>query len=183
MRLKLKVRHYDLEMLGERSREISYGELAHLALYFLEPLPNNYGRKELKKAVSRAVERALSLADFRFRESFIEAKDFLQKILLKALLLKEAKPFFVEGVKYFNELEVHDSSGELHRLDRLVYTETGTVILEYKLGSRRKAHLEQAKLYQRIIHEILGVRPKTYLFYLEEPSLLDINSIKQLPLW
>jgi len=180
MRLRLKVRHYDLEMLGERSREISYGELAHLALYFLEPLPPGYGRKELKKYVFKAVDRALSLADPRFRESFAEARDFLGKTLVRALLLEEVRPFFRAGVKYFNELEVHDSSGDLHRLDRLVLLGDGPVILEYKLGSRRKAHWEQLKLYRQILADILGTTPRAYLFYLEEPALVRLEDFSSL---
>jgi len=183
MRLKLRVRHYDLEMLGERSREISYGELAHQALYFLEPLPPGYGRREVQKAVSKAVKRAISLADARLREEFTEAEGFLRKILVKALLLEEVRPFFVEGVKFYNELEVHDAAGELHRLDRLVFLNDEPVILEYKLGGRRRAHLDQVKEYQKILKEILGSEPKAYLFYLEEPTLVDIKHIKQKPLW
>ncbi len=182
MRPRLKVRHYDLELLGERSREISYGELAHQTLYFLEPLPPNYSLVLLKKALKRAIKRALALTDPRFHEEFAEAEGFLVKILARALSLKEVKPFFEGGVKVLCEHEIQDDYGELHRFDRLIFLPSGPVLLEYKLGGRRKAHWEQVKTYQKILASILGRPPKAYLFYLEEPALIDVESSVQRPL-
>ncbi len=182
MRLKIRVRSYDLEMLGERSREISYGELAHQALYFLEPLPPGYHLKELKPALKKAIDRALALADPRFREEFAQARDFLFRVLARALSLKEVKPFFAQGVKALCEQEFQDEAGQLHRLDRLVFLGDELVLLEYKLGGRRRAHWEQVGLYQKVLTEIFGKRPRSYLFYLEEPALVDVDRVHQRPL-
>ncbi|AEH44493.1 hypothetical protein Thein_0612 [Thermodesulfatator indicus DSM 15286] len=182
MRLNLRVRRYDLELLGERSREISYGEIAHQALYFLPSLPKGYQRKEVSSFVKKALKRALALFDPRFREDFSETEKQLGKILTKALLLEEVKPYFEEGVEVFKEIEVQDKTGMLHRIDRLVITREGPVVIEYKLGGRRRAHKEQVNLYQKILTHIFGQRPKGFLFYLEEPSFLDVDSLKQKPL-
>ncbi|OAG28501.1 PD-(D/E)XK nuclease family protein [Thermodesulfatator autotrophicus] len=179
MRLNLRVRRYDLELLGERSREISYGKIAHQALYFLPPLPRDYQRKELSQAVKLALKRALALFDPRFREDFWETEKRLSKILTKALLLKEVRSYFEEGVEVFKEIEVHDQKGKLHRIDRLVITSHGPVVIEYKLGGRRRSHEKQVSLYQEILRSIFGKRPKGFLFYLEEPAFLDIDHLKQ----
>ena len=179
MRPKLRVRRYELEMLGERSPEINYGELAHQALYFLEPLPRGYQGKDLRKAVKGAVRRALALKDPRFWEDLSRAEAYLVKVLVKALSLKEVRPFFEEGIKALREQEFQDASGETHRLDRLVFLPEGPVLLEYKLGAPRREHQEQVCLYQRVLGEILGNPPTAYLFYLDPPSLLEAGKIKQ----
>ncbi len=175
MRPRLRVRSYDLELLGERGQEISYGELAHQALYLLAPLPRGARRLTVTQLVEKAVRQALALSDPRFREDFDQVASFLTKILVRALLLPEVRPFFEKGVKAFRELEIQDESGELHRLDRLVITSQGPVILEFKLGTRRRSHWEQIRLYQRLVEEIFGLKPKAFLFYLEEPVLLEVG--------
>ncbi len=175
MRPKLRVRRYDLELLGERGREISYGELAHQALYLLPALPRGASRQTVVRLVEKAVRQALALSDPRFREDFNEVASFLTKVLVRALLLPEARPFFEEGIKAYREVEIQDSSGEFHRLDRLVFSPEGPVILEFKLGVRRRSHWEQVRLYQRLLEEIQGQKPKAFLFYLEEPVLLEVG--------
>ncbi len=182
MRLDLRVKSYDLELLGERAREIGYGEIAHKALYFLPLLPKGYKRAVLNKEVKKALKRALALTDPRFREDFAMVEEFLGKILVKALLLPEVRPFFEEGVKAYKEIELQDEKGELHRVDRLVLTEQGPVVIDYKLGARRKEHIAQVKRYQKLLSKIYGQKVRAYLFYLEEPILLDIEQIKQQPL-
>jgi len=172
---KLRVRHYDLELLGERGREMSYGELAHQALYLLEPLPPRAGKQTVSRLVERAVRRALALSDPRFRENFDEVAAFLTKILTRALLLPEVRPFFEEGVKALREVEIQDEKGDFHRVDRLVLTEEGPIVLEFKLGVRRQAHRDQVRLYQHLLEKIYGKRPRGFLLYLEEPVLLEVG--------
>lgn len=179
MKPKLRVRRYELEMLGERNPEINYGELAHQALYFLEPLPRGYQVGPLRKAVKRAVRQALALKDPRFREDLPRAEVYLTKVLVKALSLQAVRPFFEEGVRVLREQEFQDASGETHRLDRLVFLPEGPVLLEFKLGAPRREHQDQVCLYQRVLGEILGSPPAAYLFYLDPPSLLEAGKIRQ----
>ncbi|GEM_PF-2479407 len=185
MHLRLRVRPYDLSLLGERGEEIIKGELAHRSLYFLDPLPADKYYKFLKSHVTQAVERALSLAhthDPRLhRRETLRHK--LIDLLTRALALKEVRPFFIQEVSYEAELEVLDEKGHLHRLDRLVYTSQGPVLLEFKLGTRRRAHWEQVRSYSTLLTKVLGKRPKTYLFYLEEPSLIEVTRPCQVPLF
>ncbi len=183
MRLRLRVRHYDLSILGERSQEINRGELAHQALYFLDPLPAEITPQILHQKVIQAVDRALSLADPWQREKEDNLREELVSILVKALRLPEARVFFVQGLKALAEVEVLDEQGTMHRIDRLVYTPEGLVLLEFKLGGRRRAHWEQVRTYRRLITQALGESPRAYLFYLEEPSLVEVSKPCQLPLF
>ena len=183
MRLRLQVRNYDLELLGERGREISYGELAHQALYLLDPLPKGAGRQTINRLVNKAVKRALALSDPRFRENFSEVEIFLGKILSRALTLPEVRPYFEEGVEAYPELELQDENGELHRIDRLVMMPGGPVILEFKLGVRRRVHWDQVRLYQHLVEKIFGKAPRAYLLYLEEPLFLEVGKCTQMPLF
>ncbi len=183
MRACLRVKSYDLELLGERTREIKQGELVHKALYFLSPLPQKAGKAQVAKEVEVALYQAVALADPHLREDLLALVPHLKKILTEALSLPEVRPFFEEGLEVYQELEIQDENGELHRLDRLIMTEKGPVILEFKLGGRQKSHLEQMKLYQRLIQKIYNVNPRAYLLYLEEPALIEVGRPIQLSLF
>ncbi len=182
MRLRLKVRHYDLDILGERSREIHRGELAHQALYFLDPLPADITPPLLRKKVFQAIERALALTDPWAREEK-GLREELGRILIKALSLAQARKFFTVGLKAYAEVEVLDEQGAVHRIDRLVYAPEGPVVLEFKLGARRRAHWEQVRLYRSLVAQVLGQPPRAYLFYLEEPALIEVSKPSQMPLF
>ncbi len=183
MRTCLKVRPYDLELLGERTREIKQGELAHKALYLLPPLPKKASKAQVAKLVETALLQAVALADPHLKEDLSALVPYLKALLTEALSLPEVRPFFEEGLEVYQELEIQDENGELHRLDRLIMTEEGPVILEFKLGGRQKSHLEQVRLYQRLIQKIYNVNPRAYLLYLEEPNLIEVGRPIQLSLF
>jgi copper chaperone CopZ len=79
--------------------------------------------------------------------------------------------------------EILDEYEKLHRIDRLVFTEEELVILEFKLGGRQQAHREQVRRYRRLIQAAYGEDPRGFLFYLEEPALVEVSKPTQLSLF
>ena len=160
-----------MRALRERSIEKLRGEIAHLALSFIRT-PGNH---EIEDVVDHAVRAALALSRPSLPLASGRLRRGLASTLKTALELGEARPFFQKGLsKIYTELEVLDESGEAHRLDRLVITEKGPVILEYKTGARQEAHKAQVQEYCELVRPVFG-RTKGFLFYLDEPALVEVS--------
>lgn len=125
-------------------------------------------------------------------ENFLENIDALIDILNKHLhtnfLSSEIKPLIIDMIdhpeigkffkqryeKIFNEMEVIDKEGILHRIDRVVIDKDSVTVIEYKTGSQQQEHLSQIKLYMNLISDIFkDKRVEGYLYY------LDLREVKR----
>ncbi len=76
--------------------------------------------------------------------------------------------------KIFNEMEVIDKEGIIHRIDRVVIDKDSVTVIEYKTGSQQQEHLSQIKLYMNLISDIFkDKRVEGYLYY------LDLREVKR----
>ncbi|MBX6422102.1 PD-(D/E)XK nuclease family protein [Thermosulfurimonas sp. F29] len=177
MRLRIYQQKRALALLGERDEERQLGEMAHLALYFLEGFT---GRRE---EVEKAVDRALALYPEPLPRREILRKRLLE-ILVRALSHPGIARFFAPGTTDLREhtLVFPDPEGlsaEVHRPDRILFTPEGPVVLEYKLRPGGPdgvaAHEKQLRTYLAVIRRLEGRPPRGYLIYLDPPEVREVE--------
>ncbi len=175
MRPRIYQQKRALRLLGERDEERQLGEMAHLALYFLEAFTGSL--EELERAVDRAL--ALYAEPLPEREKYRER---LLEILVRAFERPEIAHFFAPGLSDLREqpfiLKGADREGpEVHRPDRVIFFPEGPVVLEYKLRlsgpESLETHRQQLRTYLRALSRILGSPPRGYLVYLSPPEIRE----------
>ncbi|WP_456432292.1 PD-(D/E)XK nuclease family protein [Thermosulfuriphilus sp.] len=170
MKLRLLLRQSPLEILNEDKSRIRWGELAHLALYFLVHFRGHLAE------IHQAVARALAYFPGGLAEDREQVAKDLKKILLKALSHYQVRRFFDPRYQAYVEYEIMTFRGnrpEVYRLDRLVFTEEGPVVLEFKLGEKDDRHRHQVRHYRALVSSLWGPA-KAYLLYLEGPDLEEV---------
>lgn len=146
----------------ERIRSARRGDLIHRALSLLEYFS---GREDVEQALFQAF--ALQGEDqgrWKFEEDFI-------KPLVRALSLPTVMPWFAQGIEHLREIEVVDTSGQLHRIDRVIITREAVAVIDYKVGYREKEHKNQVVLYTELVEAVLGRNVEGYLLYIDEPAV------------
>ncbi|HFC97031.1 MAG TPA: hypothetical protein ENJ40_01045 [Thermosulfurimonas dismutans] len=175
MRLRIYQQKRALALLGERDEERQLGEMAHLALYFLEDYDGTPGR--IEEAVSRAL--ALYTEPLPEREKF---RKRLLEVLTRALSHPEIARFFAPGIPDLREHPFvrHKGRGgepEVHRPDRVLLLPEGPVVLEYKLHRPEDPgeHERQVREYLSGLSLVLKQPVRGCLVYLEPPEVREVR--------
>jgi ATP-dependent exoDNAse (exonuclease V) beta subunit len=123
-------------------------------------------------------------------ETISQAEKYLKRIN-KALPLQEIEEiiyriindgdivkFFIprEHRRIFNEFDIADERGFLHRIDRLVVDKDKVTLIEYKTGNPAEEHIEQARLYLELISRVFeNVNSEGFLYYLDSGDIKWIS--------
>lgn len=87
----------------------------------------------------------------------IEEKEQIYEEIQKIVNDPKTAVYFEEGVKSINERELMISEGGSHknyRPDRLIETDEGLVILDFKTGERDEKHLKQIENYKNCLEKL-----------------------------
>ncbi|MGH2568353.1 MAG: 3'-5' exonuclease, partial [Bacteroidota bacterium] len=139
-------------------RETQRGELIHNILSELEFLDTD---------VERKVADALEKWKQSIRE---EVSEDITSTILEFLRVPEVFSYFTprSGRAVFNELEVVDRSGALHRIDRLVVDAQTVTVVDYKTGEESESYTTQVKDYMEIVRSLYPGKGITgYLLYVD----------------
>ena len=77
--------------------------------------------------------------------------------LLKVLRNERYAHYFDETLKVINEKEMmitENGSTETYRIDRLVETENGLVIIDFKTGAEREQYEKQVSAYREVLEKL-----------------------------
>ncbi len=173
MKINLNIVTHQLFFADEFARERRLGEFVHLALYFIDSFDGD------DQVIKEAVLRAFSLFPSHYLFYIKDSRETVYKLLFKALNYKEVKRFFRKDIRNYRELEILDSNGDSHRIDRLIIDKKENFILEYKLRGmkdkkKRKGHEDQVRLYMRLVEDTIGPA-RGFLFYLEDRVLFEVK--------
>lgn len=143
-------------------KEKTRGELIHRILSFVE-------------FVEEDIEGKIW---FLIRELGInfDAEQIKEKII-KTIKNSELAYYFVKKPerKIFNEFELCDESGLIHRVDRVVIDEDDITVIEYKTGARSEEHVSQVRLYMELISKIFkNKRTKGVIYYIDSDKTVWI---------
>ncbi|MEM8507430.1 MAG: UvrD-helicase domain-containing protein [Bacteroidota bacterium] len=80
----------------------------------------------------------------------------------------ELKKYYEPQVHSKNEVELLDTDGTLLRPDRIVFSETGITIIDYKTGKFATSHRKQLEKYAQVLQKMGYVVLNRILIYIEE---------------
>ena len=131
------------------------GVLAHKFLSRIERLPSNW-EKEIEELTSRLAEGEKEIAPLIKR--LLSEEEFQRWFLLS------------NNVRVFPELEIADSNGAIHRIDRLLVFERSAVLIEFKCGEERsEEHKKQVITYLKLLSEVFPDKNiEGWLIYVDE---------------
>jgi len=164
-KVRIRMHHISLVQDVDRVRSAHRGELIHLALSFLDHFSG-------VEDIERAVLQAFSLQGRDMGRWNIEG-DFVNP-LFRALSLREVRPWFEKGITNVREVEVVDSRGDLHRIDRVVIGKEVVEVIDFKVGRREEDHPAQVALYKGLVEGIFRRPVRGYLLYIDEPSVVAV---------
>jgi ATP-dependent exoDNAse (exonuclease V) beta subunit len=113
-----------------------FGDLFHLAMSFIGELSE---KDDMDIIVDKAYEKAVNMINYENKLVKIEIKKAIEKL----------KYYFFDLTSYWNEKEIIDKTGLLHRIDRLVEKDNKYFVIEYKTGNPNRQHINQVKNYKK----------------------------------
>lgn len=134
------------------------GEFIHRILAEIE----YFSEESLEK-----LESQIKMLNREFCSNFSVSE--IKELIIDVINHPDMKKFFSpEHEKIFNEFEVVDKEGIIHRIDRVVVDEDSVTVIDYKTGYPHEEHFLQLKLYMSIISEIFSNKTvKGCLYYID----------------
>ncbi len=149
-------------------------------------IPFNTILAEEKKYKGNLIHFALSLIktpdDIEPAVEKLEQKEWIdetEKMQMVELLNEfihhpQIKPFFESGQTVRTEAEYMDNKGELVRMDRIIFKENETILIDFKTGKPEKPDVEQILNYRFILETLQYPSVRPILIYLsEEPEVVE----------
>lgn len=141
-------------------REKSRGELIHKILSFID-----FVDESLDERINRIMEDlAVKLDSEEIKEKVIKT-------------IKNLSEYFVKKSErdVFNEFELCDESGLLHRIDRLVIDKETATVIDYKTGAYSEQYIPQIRLYMELVSKIFpDKKTKGIIYYIDSEEALWI---------
>jgi len=142
----------------EKNRE--WGNLVHLAMSKISQ------EEDVKPVLQELLE-----------EGVISSGQYTELADLMNVIMKdpEIKRFFGPAIDFRNEPEIITADGYLYRPDRVVMSQDGATIIDYKTGRQRDSHRDQLLTYVDLISEMKYEIEGAYLLYLNTiPEIVKV---------
>ena len=102
-------------------------------------------------------------------EEISRVKDHVNKVMSSAQIKQW------EDLPSLNERDLVDENGKLLRPDRVVLTEEGIDVIDYKTGQREKSHNKQVSTYMDLLQRIENIPVRGFLFYTDTLELVEVD--------
>jgi ATP-dependent helicase/nuclease subunit A len=162
LRIRRRAADYDTWLNSQSASAVGgrqWGQLMHRTLQLMSTIDARH----------TAVATVLS-------EGWLSPEDApeLTKVL-EALLASEAGSICFDPTWHARtEAELLDASGQLRRVDRVLFKDGIVRVIEFKTGTHRPEHHAQLKSYASLIGQIGHTQVEAYLIYLEPIALLSV---------
>ena len=136
-----------------RSESVKTGIFAH------EILAQLTSGKDLERVLSNYLLSGLINYD---------EKNSISERILGVLNNPEYAPYFAENLEIMNEKDVlisENGIANFYRPDRIVKSDKGLIIIDFKTGKQEEKHQKQVQNYQRILEKLNYVVAKTEIIY------------------
>ncbi|GAB6184433.1 UvrD-helicase domain-containing protein [Thermodesulfovibrio hydrogeniphilus] len=100
------------------------------------------------------------------------------ELLAKLFENEELFSFFLpkDNRKVFNEFEMADREGKIHRIDRLVIDEDTVTVIEYKTGKETPEHEKQIKEYMELVSSVYKTKTvRGMIYYIDSGEIKWLN--------
>lgn len=110
-------------------------------------------------------------------EGLINNEEYAHLILTinKIIALPQLEMHFQKGLLVKNEAEVISLTGEMFRPDRVVITEKNAVIIDYKTGDEKPAHMKQIIQYGELLGQMGYNVTEKLLVYIEDEKVVVVK--------
>ena len=115
---------------------------------------------EIARAVSGGL---LSEEDGRMAQEELQAR------------VKAHPEWFREGLSARNEHSLYAPDGSEYRPDRVVFTEDGVIVVDYKFGAEKPAYLRQVRRYIDIYRKMGYGNVSGAVWYVREDKVIDVD--------
>ncbi|HEX5002450.1 MAG TPA: UvrD-helicase domain-containing protein [Bacteroidia bacterium] len=155
--------------LGVNKRKIARDDPEHAdtayGLLFHDYMSKFVHTKE-PSAIAAAIQN-LNLPDATLRDRLIKEVHYV-------VSEGSDRNWFAESAEIFCEREMLTQDGKLLRPDRVVISETGVQVIDYKTGSEEPWHADQVKVYGSVLKEMGYPEPRLFLVY---PALRKVAEV------
>ncbi|MGY6649561.1 UvrD-helicase domain-containing protein [Wenyingzhuangia sp. IMCC45574] len=148
-------------------------------VFVVEEVKDEDSSKEFGNVIHKALEKVYIVVDIPVANSYIEQQGFelevenkAKRIVSNVINHQDLKMYYKEGVKAYNEYSVLSPSGEMIIIDRLVFFGNNVVILDYKTGVEKEAHVDQVSFYAKVLEGMGFVVLHKFLLYCNESTEL-----------
>ncbi|NOZ33706.1 MAG: UvrD-helicase domain-containing protein [Chlorobi bacterium] len=160
LQLKLNSEEFFIESIPELEEKVNYGKLMHRIFQNIITI------KDIDKSVMKQhSEGILTLK---------EAEEFILKIK-NAVNKETVKSWFDGTYKVINEDALLTEKGNIRIPDRVLFSETEIVVIDFKFGKHNKKYTEQITEYKNLLKEYYGLPVKSYLYYPENNKIIEVD--------
>jgi len=139
--------------------DTAYGLLFH---DYMSKLLQTTGPEEVSVDIQK-----IELPDETFRDRLIKEVHYV-------LTEGSERDWFTHSAKIYCEREMLTQDGKLLRPDRVVITDSGVQVIDYKTGSEEPWHADQVKVYGAVLKEMGYPEPRLFLVY---PALRKVAEV------
>ena len=98
-------------------------------------------------------------------------KDYV--MLSERLASAASRGWFPANARVISETDVIDRDGSLYRPDRVVFTDSGVIVVDYKFGSHRAAYEKQVARYVQLYREMGYASVRGFLWYVLTDEVVE----------
>ena len=141
--------------ISPRRKYIEYGNIMHALFAGIRTLD------DIEKSVDKLISDGMILPD--------ERKNYIVKIK-ESIKKSGVEDWFSDKYKVYTEFSILvEENGEIttKRPDRILLSETETIIIDYKFGEPHAAHQKQIQQYVELLQEMGYPQIKAHLWYVE----------------
>ncbi|MCF6185359.1 MAG: methyltransferase domain-containing protein, partial [Bacteroidales bacterium] len=159
LQLKLNSEDFFIESIPELEEKVNYGKLMHSIFQ------NIITTDDIDKAVMKQHSEGILTVK--------EAEEFILKI--KNTVNKKTVQHWFDGTyKVINEDALLTAKGNIRIPDRVLFSETEIVVIDFKFGKHNKKYTEQIAEYKNLLKDYYGLPVKSYLYYPENNKIIEV---------
>ena len=143
----------EIEEEGDENDKLSYGTMLHELL----------SKIKYKNDLDNVVTQFLSE-----RSYWIDNQEFLIKKLREYISFEEVSDWFNERWTVLNERTIVNENNQSFILDRLIYDQNRTIVIDFKFGNQDKKHIKQVSSYKKLLITMGYKNVEGYLYYPDE---------------
>jgi ATP-dependent exoDNAse (exonuclease V) beta subunit len=146
--------------ISPRRKYIEYGNIMHALFAAIHTLD------DIEKSVDKLISEGIILPE--------EKENYTGKIK-EAIKKSDVEDWFSDKYKVYSEFSILvEDNGEIttKRPDRILLSETETIIIDYKFGEPHAAHKKQMQQYTELLQSMDYPQVKAYLWYVEANRIL-----------
>ncbi len=159
-RLRLKLHSKDYTDNENREKKINYGLVMH-DIFSSINTPD-----DIEPSFDRAVKEGIIS---------ISERNYLIPEMKKMISKKPVAEWFTEDADVKSEADILLPGGDVRRPDRVIFYDNRVVVVDFKFGKENASHLNQVRLYMKLLNEMGYKSVDGYLWYVDRDKVVKLD--------